>query len=169
MAPLSFTKQVVVNLGRQHRHALLLVTLAFFGWCSLSTKIVDRIQIILPINLFVKRKVTIFLHFNVNFKSGCITGPIVIVWWCKFILSDVLNEGKNCYSNCGNQQGPCSWCGREGLCCRIGSDYIGNGCDGKLGGQNRHECVLKTGWLLTFQMFIKMNDLITKKILYDIT
>ena len=67
-----------MNLGRQHRRALLLITLAF-RLCTLSTKTVDRIQTIRAINLFVKRTVTIFLHFNDNFKSSRITGPIIIV------------------------------------------------------------------------------------------
>ena len=62
------------------------------------------------------------------------------------MLSVLENEGKDCYSKCGDQQGPCSWCGELGLCCRIGNEYIGNGCDGKLGGQDEHECVRQPGW-----------------------
>ena len=56
-----------------------------------------------------------------------------------------MNEGEDCYNDCGYQNGPCSWCGEEGLCCRTGNDYISDWCDGTFGGQTRHECVLKPG------------------------
>ena len=50
----SYNKQVVVESGRHHRRALLILTIVF----TLSMKIVDRIQIIQPIDLFVKNTVT---------------------------------------------------------------------------------------------------------------
>ena len=75
LAPLAFTKQIVVNLGRQPRHALLILVTV----CSLSIRIVDRLQIIRPIDLFVKNTVTIFLHFNDNFKSSKIISSMAIV------------------------------------------------------------------------------------------
>eukprot|EP00931_Biecheleriopsis_adriatica_P092967 TRINITY_DN6671_c0_g2_i8.p1 TRINITY_DN6671_c0_g2~~TRINITY_DN6671_c0_g2_i8.p1 ORF type:complete len:871 (-),score=95.55 TRINITY_DN6671_c0_g2_i8:91-2703(-) len=52
----------------------------------------------------------------------------------------VENYGKDCWGGCGHKQGPCQWCGSEGMCCRFGWD--GNGCDGLgIQGQNRHVCV----------------------------
>ena len=39
--------------------------------------------------------------------------------------------------------GPCDWCGNDKLCCRL--DWIGNECDGSIGGANQHECVLNPG------------------------
>ena len=33
------------------------------------------------------------------------------------------------------------WCGKNVLCCKKGYWDKSNGCDGTLGGQNRHECV----------------------------
>ena len=63
----------------------------------------------------------------------------------KQMVSAIMNEGEDCYNDCGYQNGPCSWCGEEGLCCRIGNDYISDWCDGTFGGQTRHECVLKPG------------------------
>ena len=75
LAHLPFSKQPVVKLGRQHRHASLILVII----CSLSTRIVDKIHNIGPIDLFVKNTVTIFLHFNDNFKSDPITGTMVIV------------------------------------------------------------------------------------------
>lgn len=36
--------------------------------------------------------------------------------------------------------------------------WVGNGCDGKVGGQNgRQECVSRPGSLLIFQKLIEMN------------
>ena len=40
-------------------------------------------------------------------------------------------------------EGQCDWCGNVGWCCR--KEWIGNGCDGSIGGTNRHECVLNPG------------------------
>ena len=63
------------------------------------------------------------------------------------------NAGKHCYWKCGGKQGPCWWCGKEGMCCsqssktEFGWRYyeVGfeNGCDGTFGGKTKHECVLK--------------------------
>ena len=51
--------------------------------------------------------------------------------------------GEDCFSYCNEQDGHCSWCGTEGVCCR--KYYTGDGCDGLIGGQDRHVCVLKPG------------------------
>merc|ERR1712061_722392 len=57
------------------------------------------------------------------------------------------NRGEHCWFQCGKNRGPCSWCGGksdsgtrviQGACCRRG--WSGNGCDGRRGGRNRHEC-----------------------------
>merc|ERR1712179_72566 len=56
----------------------------------------------------------------------------------------LMNTGKDCWSYCNGQQGPCSWCGSEGMCCTQKSGYpASNGCDGSFGGQTMHECALK--------------------------
>ena len=43
--------------------------------------------------------------------------------------SGLNNSGKDCWTNCQDQQGPCSWCG-TGLCCRYGWPDQSNGCAG---------------------------------------
>ena len=53
------------------------------------------------------------------------------------------NEGEECWDNCSRLQGGCPWCGSEGMCCR--ANWVGNGCDGIVGGPNRHECTLASG------------------------
>ena len=49
----------------------------------------------------------------------------------------------NCWNWCNEMDGPCDWCGNVKLCCRKG--WIGNGCDGSIGGTNQHQCVLNPG------------------------
>ena len=59
-----------------------------------------------------------------------------------------LNHKGDCWDECnlnGRGQGPCDWCGLEGLCCRKGSNWIGNGCDGAIGEWDHHKCVSKPG------------------------
>ena len=60
---------------------------------------------------------------------------------CTFLAKERLqNIGKDCWSECNHQSGPCAWCGSEGLCCQKGTEE--NGCDGFIGGEShRHECV----------------------------
>ena len=69
------------------------------------------------------------------------------------------NAGKDCFQKCAKKQGPCKWCGKEGMCCshsifankiRWGRKKIGfkNGCDGTFGGKTRHECAVKPGNLI---------------------
>jgi hypothetical protein len=53
------------------------------------------------------------------------------------------NVGEECWWTCGQKNGNCSWCGAEGMCCRLGSKWIVGGCDGNVGGANRHECTKK--------------------------
>ena len=53
----------------------------------------------------------------------------------------IRHEGRNCWYNCNEKQGKCSWCGSEGWCCKLG--WNGNGCDGTLGGRDSHICVRK--------------------------
>ena len=55
----------------------------------------------------------------------------------------VENEGQECWWNCGGQEGHCWWCGVEGMCCRQG--WVGNGCDGNVGGPNNHQCTKAPG------------------------
>ena len=55
------------------------------------------------------------------------------------------NDGEYCWVNCNYKQGPCKWCGKEGMCCTQETVRRGfkNGCDGTFGGLTRFECVLK--------------------------
>ena len=52
-------------------------------------------------------------------------------------------------SQCGDKQGPCLWCGSDGMCCTKKSDWTdaSNGCDGTFGGLTQHECVLPRKYL----------------------
>ena len=56
-----------------------------------------------------------------------------------------MNSGKDCWYDCNGVQGACSWCGRQGMCCKIGYTDTSNGCNGAFGGKSRHECALKPG------------------------
>merc|ERR1719187_278896 len=52
--------------------------------------------------------------------------------------SGLLNEGKECWSQCNKRSGRCNWCG-SGSCCRIG--WFEDGCGaGYTGCQNNHCC-----------------------------
>ena len=61
---------------------------------------------------------------------------------------DIKNEGKDCWKGCGENQdvGQCDWCGKDGMCCRMGWTSDG-GCDGCLGGDSNHVCVKKPWYL----------------------
>ena len=59
------------------------------------------------------------------------------------MFADLEHAGEDCYAGCNQRDGKCNWCGGDGWCCRKG--WVGNGCDGELGGDNRHECTLKPG------------------------
>merc|ERR1712212_515305 len=50
---------------------------------------------------------------------------------------ELLNEGKECWSNCYGITGRCNWCG-SGSCCRIG--FEGDGCSASTGCPNNHCC-----------------------------
>ena len=53
------------------------------------------------------------------------------------------NAGKECWRKCGKKQGPCLWCGTEGMCCKQDKKWIGDGCDGTFGGKTMHTCSIK--------------------------
>merc|ERR1711997_945062 len=57
--------------------------------------------------------------------------------------AELQNTGKDCWYKCNSKQGPCSWCGTAGMCCKKGINDKSNGCDGTFGGSTHHECVLK--------------------------
>jgi len=59
----------------------------------------------------------------------------------KITCGTLEHAGEDCWNGCNSKEGKCDWCGADGWCCRQGS--IGNGCDGTIGGQNNHMCVLK--------------------------
>ena len=52
---------------------------------------------------------------------------------------NLTNGGNLCLGMCDGNQGPCDFCG-GGLCCR--KEHVGNGCDGLIGNQFHHTCVL---------------------------
>ena len=50
-----------------------------------------------------------------------------------------------CWTSCGKKSGPCfrfceKFVGKRGYCCRQGQEWKEGGCDGIVGGVNRHEC-----------------------------
>jgi hypothetical protein len=54
------------------------------------------------------------------------------------------NKGRNCWGPCKGKQGPCTWCGAGGLCCRYGFRKKSGGCDGKIGQKGKgHVCAAK--------------------------
>ena len=57
--------------------------------------------------------------------------------------STIEHGGEECFTYCNEQYGHCSWCGTAGICCQ--KSYIGDGCDGLIGGEDRGVCVLKPG------------------------
>ena len=59
----------------------------------------------------------------------------------KLLGPKLKNEGKNCWPHCCKKDGPCQWCGSEGMCCKIGVNK--NGCNGIIGGEREHRCALK--------------------------
>ena len=60
-------------------------------------------------------------------------------------LTDLKNTGNDCWNKCNDKQGPCSWCGSDGMCCtrKLSWTDKSNGCDGTIGGVTKHECVLR--------------------------
>ena len=51
-----------------------------------------------------------------------------------------LNAGKECWGKCNRRNDSCEWCGTLGGCCK--KNEIGNECNGKIGGDTGHRCVL---------------------------
>ena len=68
----------------------------------------------------------------------------------------VENEGQECWWNCGGQEGHCWWCGVEGMCCRQG--WVGNGCDGNVGGPNNHQCTKAPGGKTFLALIVSNQD-----------
>ena len=67
----------------------------------------------------------------------------MLIYDLNYLLVGVENTGLDCWSKCGSKQGPCDWCGEVGTCCKKGYHDTSSGCDGTIGGRNRHECVLR--------------------------
>ena len=59
-----------------------------------------------------------------------------------YLIDPLEHSGESCWNKCNQQEGSCKWCGADGMCCRKG--WIGNGCDGRIGGAG-HQCVLNPG------------------------
>ena len=58
--------------------------------------------------------------------------------WC--LQAEVENLGITCWDECKGVDGPCSYCGSKGYCCR--KNVVGNGCNGDDGTDtNHHRCV----------------------------
>ena len=64
----------------------------------------------------------------------------------KSVFADLKNSGQDCWNHCNYIEGHCNWCGKDGLCCKKG--WVGNECDGSIGGLNKHSCVLNPGNLI---------------------
>ena len=60
-------------------------------------------------------------------------------------VANMVNEGKHCWYECEQKQGFCDFCGSELLCCRKEHETTTNGCDGTIGGEGNHVCVVKPG------------------------
>jgi len=79
--------------------------------------------------------------------NGC-DGKIGGNWGHQCVLkptdAGLENQGKDCWNGCNYKQGKCDWCGTDGWCCRKG--WVGNGCDGNVGGSNGHQCQLNPGY-----------------------
>ena len=53
----------------------------------------------------------------------------------------VLNEGEDCYAECGGHGGDCpDFCGSGGACCR-GGEFSGEGCPARAAERSYHTCV----------------------------
>ena len=81
-------------------------------------------------------------HFHVSKSVLCLN--LFLSFLCLLLLnlttvSALMNAGEDCWYECGRKEGPCSWCGTEGLCCRKG--WTGNGCSGNIGGDDMPRCV----------------------------
>ena len=59
---------------------------------------------------------------------------------CEVQELELENGGQDCWHACNAKQGKCIWCGKDGWCCM--QTWIGNGCDGTIGGSGNHQCVL---------------------------
>ena len=72
------------------------------------------------------------------------------------IGEDLENAGQDCWNHCYGEQGPCSWCGSNGMCCTTKSEWTDttNGCDGTFGGSAFHACTLKPGTIPPSLIFI---------------
>ena len=47
----------------------------------------------------------------------------------RYLAEGSENLGTSCWDQCGHRSGPCDFCG-TGMCCRRGSQYTSNECDG---------------------------------------
>ena len=56
----------------------------------------------------------------------------------------------------------CDWCGLDGWCCR--KDWVGNGCDGTIGGTNHHRCQLYPG-MYVLKLYVSQGLQTTKEML----
>ena len=71
-------------------------------------------------------------------QKNCRCHLLMVLYYISYLVE---NGGKECYHECNLKQGKCNWCGPEGWCCRL--NWVGNGCDGNIGGLSNHQCVLK--------------------------
>lgn len=71
--------------------------------------------------------------------------------------AELQNTGKDCWYKCNSKQGPCSWCGTAGTCCKKGFNDKSNGCDGTFGGSRRHECVFNQDNSMLLKVYEQIN------------
>ena len=82
--------------------------------------------------------------YSLYYETPCIIFFVKFNRIKSYILTGILeNDGKDCWSECNQQDGRCNWCGTRGWCCKLNS--IGNGCNGLFGGENNHQCKSKPG------------------------
>ena len=61
----------------------------------------------------------------------------------------ITSDCKGWFTECGEVSGQCDYCvsidPSKGYCCRKGTKWATNGCDGKAGSKRHHQCVAKPG------------------------
>ena len=66
-------------------------------------------------------------------------------YWQKMLdaMQDLENDGKSCWSECGGRFGKCPFfCGKKGICCKVGAENLHPDCaGGALGCTDRDCCV----------------------------
>ena len=84
---------------------------------------------------------------------------------------ELQNADKPCLEKCKGP-GPCTWCGRSGMCCarkieRTDRKHTGvNECDGTFGGWDQHQCALKPSKSFSYILLFRLSFSSNAAILY---